>query len=568
MKFRNIVAILFIVALLLTACSQAATPTTAPSPDSAQAEESPAAPDAKESPESAGAPESSEAPTADGPLYGGTMIAFVSADPKSFDPATIAFWDQSVIAPNLLEGLFRLSPDGTEIENAIAQDYTVSEDGLVWTFFLRPEAKFHNGRTVTAQDFKYSFERVLKPETASPKAWMLSKVAGAQDFVEGKASEVTGIKVIDDHTLEITLSEALAPFKGMLASVNLAVVPQEEVEKYGEDFGQNVVAAGPFTLGQWNMNSDLTINAFEGYWGGRPYLDSVKFRFIGDENTRIVEFDAGQLDNAWVPPAHWERFSTDPVYKDHMGWAHTFHTEFIAVNMEKEPFGSDVRLRQAIRYALDLDAYIESLSNRATIAHGILSPGLLGFDPDAVLYYPRNIEKAKELLADAGYEDGLPGTYDVVLPNWNNVIATFSMFQANLKEVGININIVPMEFNAYLEAIDSGNYTLAYVYRVPDYADPDGFYYPLLSSTNIGTGGNWARYSNPDVDAAIEAARMTVNDDERVALYHQVDEQFAADLPYVPLMHNIYVEVVKPYVMNYTPSPMDTTMFHRVWLDK
>lgn len=232
------------------------------------------------------------------PKYGGTLVSYVSADPMNFDPATLTAWDQTIVAANILEGLVRLNPEGTGIEEGIAKEWSVSDDGLTWTFILREGAKFHNGREVVAQDFKYSFERIADPETASAAAWMLNKLEGFEAFQNGEADEITGIKVVDDHTLELTLSEPFAPFVSMLASASLAVVPQEAVEEYGEDFGLNVVSAGPFTLGEWNFNQDLTINAFEDYWGGRPYLDAVKFRVINDENTRIVEFDAGTLDIA------------------------------------------------------------------------------------------------------------------------------------------------------------------------------------------------------------------------------------------------------------------------------
>ena len=509
-----------------------------------------------------------ESTESEGPQMGGVVTGFVSSDPKSFDPAAIAGWDQGVIAPNLLEGLFRLSPDGRVIEPAVAESFEVSDDGKTWTFNLRPGAKFHNGREITADDFKYSFERVLNPETRSPKAWMLSIVVGAQEFQDGAADEVSGIRVVDAQTLEIELAEPLAPFKSMLASINLAVVPQEEVEKWGEDFGQNVVSAGPFSLGEWNLNQDVTLNAFEDYWNGRPYLDAVMFRFIGDENTRIVELDAGRLDMAWVPPAHWERFSTDPVFKEKLGWAETFHTDFIAVNLEKEPFGTNPKLRQAVRYALDLDAIIASLQGRATVAQGLLPPGLLGFDEDAILSYPTNLDSAKALMAEAGFADGVPGTFEVILPPWGNLIKMLEIYQANLKEIGINIEIRPTEFGPYMEALESGNYDLAWMYRVTDYADPDGFYFPLMHSDNLGAGGNYARYANADVDANIATARATIDDAERARLYQAVDAQFAEDLPYIPLTHNIYVDVSLPRVQNYVPSPMDTHMFHRVWVEE
>lgn len=566
MKLKRLFIVLCVFVLTLSACATATVePAAQPEVETAdptavtEAEPETAAPESEPTTESI--PESTD------PKMGGVLVSSLSSDPKNLDPAKISAWDQTVIGPNLHEGLFRLSPDGTEIINAGAESFEVSDDGMVWTFHLRPDAKFHNGRVITAEDYKYSFERVIDPATASPKAWMLTNIVGAKDYQDGTADQVSGIKVVDDKTLEITLAQPLATFKSMLTSMNLSVVPQEAVEEWGEDFGFHVIGAGPFQLGEWNINQDLTINAFEEYWDGRPYLDAVKFRFIGDENTRIVEFDAQNLDIAWVPPAHWDRFYNDPVFSEKLGWAHTFHTDFLAVNQNVEPFGNNPDLRKAIRYALDLDAIIISLQDRATIAQGMLPAGMLAYE-DTEIYYPRNLDTAKELMASAGYPDGLDGTYDIILPPWGNLLSMMQIYQANLAEIGINVNITPLEFGPYTEALDSGNYTLAWIYRVPDYPDPDGFYYPLMSSENIGTGGNWAHYSNPEVDEMITAARQSVDEQERVDLYKQIEAQFVEDLPYIPLTHNIYVDVSQPYVMDYTPSPVDSHMYNRVWLDK
>ena len=580
MKWYKLLVIALLLGLLVAACQPAA-PAAAPEeaepaaaepaeemaeePAEEPAAEEPAAEEMAEEP----AEEMAEEPAEEmGPKMGGVLVASLSNDPKNLDPATIAAWDQTVIAPNVLEGLFRISPDGTAIEPALAEDFSVSDDGLVWNFTIREGAKFHNGRQVTAGDIKYTYERVLNPETQSPKAGSLLSITGAQAFVDGDASEVSGIKVVDEMTLEITLQDALAPFNAILTSVNLAAVPQEEVEKWGDDFGFNVVAAGPFKLGEWNVNQDLTIEAFEDYWNGRPYLDAVKFRFIGDENTRITEFDAQNLDIAWVPPAHWDRFFNDAVFNEKLGWAHTFHTDFIAVNLENEPFGTSPDLRKAMRYALDMDAVIISLQGRATIAQGMLPAGLLAYDEDAVLNYPRDVDMAKGLMDSAGFADGVPGDFDVIMPNWGNLIVIMEIYQANLAEIGINININPMDFGTYLEAMDNGNYDLAWMYRVPDYADPDGFYYPLMFSGNIGTGGNWSRYQNADVDAKVAAARASTDEAERISLYQEIEAQFVEDLPMIPLTHNIYVDVSQPYVMDYVPSPVDASQYQKVWLDK
>ena len=501
------------------------------------------------------------------PKYGGTLVAYTSADPMNFDPATQTSWDQTIVAANILEGLVRLNPEGTGIEPGIAEDWSVSEDGLVWTFNLRHGAKFHNGREVVAQDFKYSFERIADPEMASNAAWKLNRLVGFDAYQAGEAEEITGIKVVDDYTLELTLSQPFAPFISMLASASLAVVPQEAVEDYGEDFGLYAVSAGPFTLGEWNFGQDLTINAFEDYWAGRPYLDAVKFRVINDENTRIVEFDAQTLDVAWITPAHYERLTTDPTYADSIGYAYTLHTAFLMFNMEQEPFGSNKALREAVFYAMDTQAVLELLQYRASYADRLLLPDMLG-GGEPCTESPRNIELAKEKMAEAGYPDGIDEVFTVITPAWNNNIKILEIYQQNLKEIGINIEIGAMDTTAYNEARNSGNYKIAWGNVVAGYPDPDAMIYPTFHSSSIGASGNYARYNNPEVDALIDQARASTNEEERDTLYQQIDNMVLEDLPYAYLDHNIYVDICQPYVKNYCPSALDVSTYHRVWIDK
>ena len=501
------------------------------------------------------------------PKYGGTLVCYTSADPKAFDPAKLTSWDQTIVAANILEGLVRLNPEGTGIEPGIAQEWAVSEDGLVWTFKLREGAKFHNGRVVTAADFKYSFERVANPETASPAAWMLNKLQGFADFQSKAAGDISGIRVIDDQTLELALSEPFAPFASMLASAALAVVPQEAVEEYGEDFGLYAVSAGPFTLGEWNFNQDLTVNAFEDYWAGRPYLDSVKFRVINDENTRIVEFDAGTLDVAWITPAHYDRLTSDPTYQDSIGRAETLHTAFLIFNMEQEPFASNKALREAVFHSLDNTAVLELLQNRASYADRLLLPGMLGGgEPATAANF--DLELAKQKMVEAGYPDGLADTLDVITPAWNNNIKILEIYQQNLKQIGININIAAMDSSAYNEARNNGQFKLAWGNVVAAYPDSDAMIYPTFYSKNAGSAGNYARYKNPEVDALIEQARAVSDEAQRDQLYSQIDTMVAGDLPYAYLDHNIYVDICQPYVRNYCPSALDVSTYHRVWLDK
>ncbi len=499
------------------------------------------------------------------PQYGGELIAYLGGDPTNLDPAIGTSYNAMLMMSNIGEGLIRYDAAGISLEPGIAEDWSVSEDGLTWTFNLRDNAKFHNGRTVEAADFKYTFERIANPETLSPKAWIFSNVVGTQEFQDGTADEITGIVAVDATTLQITLAEPMAPFVSMMASPNLAVVPKEAVEEYGEDFGKNVVLAGPFALGEWNANNDITIVASEHYWSEEgPYLDSVTYKVIGDENTRIIEFDAQQLDITWIPPQHWEGYLSDEEMSKEIGRADTVHTDFVVVNMENEPFNGDEKIRQAIYYAMDMQAISDYNMGRMAIADGILPPGMLASKPEATSAY--NLEMAKELLAEAGYEDGVPGTFEFLIPAWPNFITTCEIYQQSFKALGIDVELRPLEDAAYNEALINGDFDLAWAYRVAEYPDSDAYYYPLYHSSNAGASGNVARYSNPEVDTLIEQARAASDEAERTALYESINEIIDAQLPYIYLTHNQYFDIKQPYVENYLPSPLDLQCFKDVWI--
>ena len=496
--------------------------------------------------------------------YGGEFTGFSSSDPKTLDPAAISSWDQAVMCMNVLEGLVRLTPKGMSIEPGIAESWSASDDGLVWTFNLREDAYFHNGENVTAQDVKYSFERVINPETKSPSAWIFNKVVGYDAMRNGEADSVSGITVVDDYTLEIELVEPLTPFISMLAAPGASVVSESAVEEYGDQFGQNVVSAGPFKLEEWEQNLQISMTAFEDYWDGRPYLDSLKFKFIHDENTRVVELLTGNLDWAWVTPAHHNALTTNDKYKDHIGRVNTLHAAYFIINMENEPFGNNEKLRKAMSYALDTQAVIDSLQGRADPAVGFFPPGFMGRNPDAPAY-EHNVEKAKELMAEAGYPDGMDETYTLVSLPWENLINILSIYQQNLKEIGINIELNPVQFGQYTSIIQEGDFDLAYGYKVPDYADADGFAYPLLHSE---ASGNAANYANPEVDELIEEGRQATSEEARTEIYEEITSILQEELPYITTTHNIWVDVTDPSVRNWQPSAMDIHMFQNVWMEQ
>jgi ABC-type transport system substrate-binding protein len=490
------------------------------------------------------------------PVKGGTLHAFVSGDPGTMDPALITGYNQNLVAANVLEGLFRLSPDSTEIQPGLAESAELS--GSTWTIKLR-DAKFSDGSPVTANDVKFSFERLVNPKTASPRAALLDSVAGAAQAKTGAG--LSGIKVVDDKTLTIELAQPDASFKAKLASPNLAVVSQKATEAAGDQFGRKVVSAGPFSLDTWTTNSTLTAKASDTYWNGRPYLDSVEWKVIGDESTRMVDFEAGTLDIAWLPPSYYAKYANDPAWKPYVQRTDSVHTEMFAVNMARSPLGTSLAARQAICYGVDRDAVIASLQGRATKAVSLLPPGLGAADASSggCNYDP---EKAKTLAQQAG----LTGKTLVLMSHtWSNLVATLTLYQSNLKKAGITVKLEPVDDAVYSQRLAKGDFDLAWDYRVPDYLDRDSFLSPLLSSARIGTG-NSARYSNAQIDGELGTALKDTQDSQRNTTYSTVDTTVAQQLPYIPLVHNVYVDIHAKKVQGYKYSALDLPDYSKVWI--
>lgn len=486
---------------------------------------------------------------------GGDLAVFVSSDPGNLDPAQLSSYDQTLMSTNVLEGLYRLSKDGTSVEPGLAESSEVSEDGLTWTISLR-DATFHDGEPVTAAAVKFSYERVVAPDTNSPKAGIIDMVAGATAYRMGDADGIDGITVVDERTIQFELVEPFAAFGALMASPNLALVSPAAVEELGEDFGIQAVSAGPFQLTAWNSNDSIVAESFADYWEGEQPLDTVTWRVVPDESTRMVEFEAGQLDITWLPPAQYSAYADDDAWDEHIHRAETIHTEFLTVNMDRGPLGENRDLREAICLALDREAVVASLQGRANVGEGLFPPAMGISTPDQPCGH--DPDRATELVGDAEV-----GPLTLIAPPWGNLTSTLQLYQDNLANVGIDVELEALEFAQYQERLTGGDFDLAWHYRVPDYLDPNSFVRPLVDSSQIGSG-NVARYTNADVDEILAEAASVLDEDQRLDLYAQVEQQVREDMPYIPLTHNIYVDISRQVVSGYTPSAMDAHNYRGV----
>ncbi len=234
----------------------------------------------------------------------------------------------------------------------IARSWKLSDDQVTYTFRLRRDVRFSNGRKITAQDFKYSFERVLTPETKAPLTWVLDRIEGANDFMAGKTGSVSGIRVVNDHTLVIKLQRPFGPFLSLLAMTTAYVVPREEVERLGQDFGTHPVGSGPYVLTEWKHGQHLVLSAREDYFEGTPKLNGIFYRIIPEDLTAVLEFETGRLDVLQIPSSEYKRYTTDPVWRDLVYGRPGLNSYYLGLNCTRPPF-NDIRVRQAVNMAVD-----------------------------------------------------------------------------------------------------------------------------------------------------------------------------------------------------------------------
>lgn len=485
--------------------------------------------------------------------YGGTLRIAIGTDPKRLDPAFSTDTVTGRIVQQIFNGLVQFKPGTTEIIPDLAESWEISEDGKVYTFKIRRGVKFHNGREVTAHDFEYSFKRVMDPKTASPRA----------NFYE----EVEEVKAVDDYTFQIKLKRPFAPFISKLAYSCFFVVPREEVERLGDaGFGEHPVGTGPFILKEWRHDDRLVLVANQEYYAGRPYLDKIVVRVIPEPQTALLEFENGNLDLTGIPVAEWNRITHRSKWKDYVISSPTLNVFYIGLHCQKEPF-KDVRVRQALSYVLDPGVIVDTiLKGRAVRATGVLPPGMPCYKERPVPY-PRNPEKARQLLKEAGYPEGLEFTltsYESPDQQQFNEV-----YLEQLKNTGFKMIIEQRDFGTLTELVDKGDveaYTLGWI---ADYPDPENFLQVLLHSKNWGPAGNGVRYKNEEVDRLLEQAVLETDMDKRCDLYQKAEDIIISEAPWIFTWHRIDSLVHQPWVHGIHLGPMgfNQERLNTIWLD-
>lgn len=512
-----------------------------------------------------------EEPAVEGPVEGGTFYYYIS-EPAYIDPVNLQESEGTQVGQVLFDSLVTFDPVTSVVVPAAAETWEPNEDATVWTFNLVQGATFHDGSDVTAEDFKYAWERIANPENASEISYHLSAVKGYEEMQAGTATELEGVRVVDDYTLEVTLSYAFADFEYVVGHPALAPIPREAVE--AGDFGEMPIGNGPFKMSEpWAHDQYIKVERFADYYGDAPYIDGIEFKILADEDTAFLEFQAGNIDFTSIPSGQIQTtidtygespdgYTLNPGEQVSLGTE--LATYFLLVNNENEVLNDPV-VRRALSLAIDRQAICTTLfEDTREPATGIVPKGMPGFQEGGFAYARYDVEEAKALLAEAGYPNG--EGFPTVTLSYNSGAGhedIMQLVQNDLKAIGIESELEGTEWAAYLDKLDAKDYMVGRLEWISDYPIMDNFLYPLFKT---GAGDNFSGYSNPEVDAMLEEARTTTDDEQRIELYREIETIIGEASPVIPLMYYRHRHVASDRVMDGVYSASGLFDFQNVWL--
>lgn len=474
----------------------------------------------------------------------GSITVTYKDDVSTLDPAIGYDWQNWSMIKSLFDGLMDYEPGTTTLKPDLATGYTVSEDGLTYTFTLRKGVKFHNGREFKASDVKYSLERVVNPKTQSPGAGFFETIKGFAEESAGETDSLSGVEVVDDYTVKITLSQPDAAFLHKMALNFAHIVPKEAIEEWGQDFGKHPVGTGAFALEDWTLGQHLIFKANPDYHiDGIPKLDSIVIEVGQEPVVALLRLQRGEVDIAGdgIPPAKFLEVMNDPEYKDLVVSGEQLHTGYITLNTNIPPF-DNVKVRQAVNMAVNKDRIVRVINGRAVPANQPLPPLMPGYNND-YKGYAFDQDKAKALLAEAGYADGVETTLFVANTDPQPRIA--QAIQQDLSAIGMKVEIKSLaQANVIAAGGEADQAPMIWsggMAWIADFPDPSNFYGPILGCGGAVPGGwNWSWYCNEELDAEAAKADAMADPsqaDARIAMWRDIFTDVMADAPWVPVFN-------------------------------
>ena len=484
---------------------------------------------------------------------GGDIVITYKDDIATLDPAVGYDWVNWSMIKSLYSRLMDYTPGTPDLIPSLAESFTVSPDGLTYTFKLRKGVKFTNGREIVASDVKYSIERAVDPKTQGPGAGFFGAIKGFDAVTGGTSATLDGIAAPDDSTVIFTLSRPDATFLHVLAINFASVVPKEAVEAAAGDFGKKPVGSGTFVLKEWTVGQRLVFERNPDYFvKDMPHIDTFTVEVGQEPLVALLRLQKGEVDIAGdgVPPAKFLEIKNSPEGAEIIVDGAQLHTGYITLNTKVAPF-DNVKVRQALNMAINKERITRILNGRATAANQPLPPLMPGYDK-TFTGYAFDVEKAKALLAEAGFPDG----FETVLYSTNTdpQPRVAQAIQQDLAAVGVKAEVRALaQANVIAAGGTEGEAPMIWsggMAWIADFPDPSNFYGPILGCSGAVQGGwNWSWYCNKDLDArAIAADSMSdpAKATERQAEWGKIFTDIMADAPWIPVTNERRVVAKSP----------------------
>ncbi len=512
--------------------------------------------------------------SSNGDAVEGGIFSFYITEPTAIDPWNAQESEGIKVVEELFDSLVAFDPITSEIVPAVAETWEANDDASVWTFHLG-DSKFHNGRAVTAADFKYAWERICNPANEGEIAYHLSAVKGWAAMQDGTATEMEGLKAVDDKTLEVTLDYGYGDFEFVVGHPSLGPVPKEEVDKDPVAFHDMPIGNGPFMMAEpWQHDQLIQVVRFEDYTGQKSYLDGVDFKIFKDYETAFLEFKAGNLDFTQIPSGQIEAskaeygvsadgYTIEPGKQVLTG--PEISTYYCVYNLTDELL-QNADLRKAISLAINRQAIADTIYEGVRIpATGIVPPGIAGFTADQWPYSKYDVEEAKKYLEAAGFPGG-EGLSELRI-GFNSGVGhedVFALVQADLKAIGITSVLEGVEWAQWLDQMDAKDFQLGRLGWSSDYPIMDNWIAPLFQSDSLD---NHSFYNNPAIDQGILDARATADTDARIAKYQEMERTIGEDAPVAPMLFYAHQHVGSDRIHGFVYSPMSYVDLAAVWIE-
>lgn len=496
-------------------------------------------------------------------------LRLFGADPITLDPACASDAGSAEYIVEIFSGLVSFDKELNTIPD-IAERWDISDDGLTYTFHLRTNVLFHdNSRRATAEDFKFSMERALSPDTQSTVGDVyLDDIVGAEEYGNGQADEVTGIRVVNSDTLELQIDEPSEVFLQKLTYPTAYVVDQREVGDstcFEGTWTQNPNGTGPFQLDEWDLGQSITLVPNPNFYlDPKPSLEKVTYILAGGSAFTMYENDEVDITGVGVNNIESVRDPNNDLNAEyHTG--PSLNVYYIGFNVNEPPF-DDPDVRRAMNMAIDKEflatEFLQELVDPAT---GILPPGIPGYN-DGLEGLPFDPDAARDLLESTGKADELDGKS--ILTSGQGAApsdllqAVVALWEENL---GVTIEIEQEDFALFLSDLDAGSFEMYSLGWIADYPDPQNF---LDIKFHSDSSNNESGYSSTEVDALLDEARAEPDDAARMALYQQAEEIIVDEAPWVPLYHGKSSYLVKPYVTGFEIPPFVIPNLRYVTIDQ